>query len=72
MSLLWPSRTATNPSVIGRLGRLVHWIAAPLGALLFLAGIVSLFRSEPDYFLIGVGLFIFAAGRAVRYLLASE
>ena len=75
MSLIWPRRGAENPSIFGRLGRLVFWIATALAALLVAGTTYGIFFNPGmvgvvfDY---GAAVVVFLAGRGVCYLLASE
>jgi hypothetical protein len=71
MSFLWPTTLKAEPTFLGRLGRLVHW--------LFVAGCVLMVwmafrRPSNEWFtteLIGVP-FVFLLGRGLRYLLSAE
>lgn len=79
LSILWPTNPKADPSVLCRLGRVLHWIAAALAALLLcltlLFTIETLQSSSPHYgYLITlvIGCVIYLAGRASRYILGGE
>lgn len=74
MSLIWPRRIGANPSIFGRLGRLVFWIATVLAVLLAVGTTIGIFTA-PDIaavFNYSAAVVLFLAGRGVRYLLAGE
>lgn len=75
MSLIWPSRTVSDPSALARLGRLLHWVAALIGAPIFLIGLYRIIAGperEGFVFNLVLGALIYFAGRGLRFLLAGE
>lgn len=79
MNFFWPQSLRENPSLIGRLGRVAHWIglAYAAGIALFV-GYLMATNPEPSFILAGLaaglggGLFFASLGRLVRYVLAGE
>jgi hypothetical protein len=76
MSFFWPMKPKTDPGVLGRLGRLLHWIFLACAAFLiglnaypWLAGTDT--SGEAPVWTI-LGAIIFLLGRGVRYVLAGE
>lgn len=78
--IIWPTEIKANPSVICRFGRVLSWAAAAAAALWFsLVALLLITADSPDlsdgflvFMLLGPPLFIFAAGRAARYVLGGE
>lgn len=71
MSFFWPTNTQAYPSVLARLGRLLHWGGLALGGLALWAFVNP---AGPDSPATGVfyGVVIYFLGRLMRYMLAGE
>ncbi len=70
--LIWPRYIASAPDLLGRIGRVLHWLVAfgvaPAAALL-------VYFSLPEDAFAGAALTMLAAllsGRALRYILSAE
>lgn len=80
MGVLWPARRNPEPNVLGRLGRVVHWLALVGSALWVLAcagsAVVSgFYRQDVVAAVVAApigAVTIAALGRAVRYVLSAE
>jgi hypothetical protein len=63
--------------VIGRLGEVIYWCGAGLGALFEIAGWAAIIFGPPEARLVGViavviGIIIFGIGRAALYVLTGR
>ncbi len=78
MGLLWPTRLKSPTTVLIRLGRVAHWIAAGISILatgIFVA--IAFSVDEIDWSLaitsyLGYALVPYFVGRLVRYVLSGE
>lgn len=77
MSFFWPSHVGSSPGFRGRLGRLIHWVAAAylIGIAIFIASFQA--GDGPDVTIgkvamIAAFLPLYLLGRGFRYLLAGE
>ena len=80
MRLLWPTGVIRTPTVLMRVGRVLHWLGA-LGAVLWLVAFgVALYDEmwnrygdwEETLWLLGVSLAFYSVGRGLRYVFAAE
>jgi hypothetical protein len=76
LNILWPTNPKADPSVLCRLGRVLHWIATALAVLLACL-VLQITITEPgnDYgylIILVIGGVIYLAGRASRYILGGE
>ena len=76
-SFFWPKKQNSAPTVLTRLGRVLHWIGAGLGAAATVIALgVALTR--PDDARVALAFFgsaaalSYVAGRALRYILSAE
>jgi hypothetical protein len=79
MGVFWPTATSGNPSVLGRAGRVLHWLSLAFGALWLAIGVYAGLTSESLQagawgFGLGAAAFLVSAllGRALRYVLSAE
>jgi cytochrome b561 len=79
MSFFWPPVTIQEPSVVGRIGRVLHWSALAISGLSVAMGTGMLFFStDPGDriggFVVGIGVSVLSAlvGRGLRYVLSAE
>lgn len=77
--MFWPMKVNPNPTVLTRIGRVVHWIACGLAALFVLLIPVIATNGDPiasnavGFVLVGAwGVGLFLGGRALRYILSAE
>ena len=72
IGIFWPLASHPQPNAITRLGRLVHWMALALSALLALMAATA-FQSWTDgAVFFGVALAVALTGSGVRYVLSGE
>lgn len=78
MNFLWPAELNPDPGVIGRLGRVLHWVGVLFGLLV--AGVVWFSFSQMDGTdlpplaagCVAAAAFFAMAGRGLRYIFAGE
>jgi len=76
MSFFWPAALNPDPGVLGRLGRVLHWIGLLIG-FPALAGAVAAYNNPGGGPVVtvlfgSVGAVLIMAGRGLRYVLADE
>ncbi len=83
MSLLWPDISKADTTIVGRFGRVLHWLSLAIAAI---TCVVTVWTWKADGwnettldrqidFVVGpfiAALVIYAAGRALRYILSGE
>lgn len=74
MNFLWPERPDPEPSLIARMGRVLHWGLAGIAAILAMVaiglGLENRWEGAAGTLATGVGCWFFA--RALRYILSGE
>ncbi len=76
LGFLWPTRIKPESSIIIRIGRVVHWLAAAIAIAMAIYSLVA----RTDYPLADMLLtteiagapFVYLFGRGMRYILAGE
>ena len=65
--------TTEEPTVLGRLGRVLYWIATTIAVVLALVGVGGLFFSDkPVVMILVVAGLTWLAGRTVLYILSGR
>lgn len=74
MSFLWPTTLNSDPGVLGRAGRVLHWTGLILAAPWVALGVGLAFQDNGwnNLGLALVGVPFALGGRGLRYILAGE
>lgn len=73
ISIFWPVRKNSSAGVIGRFGRLIHWTALVLAALIIGLGATGKAGDLGNVAILdSVAVAIGFLGRGLRYVLAAE
>ena len=71
MNFLWPTSLKTEPGLLARFGRVLHWLSIPMAVLL---AHVGLSRPMSEWLTTEIwgAAATYLAGRGLRYLFAGE
>lgn len=76
MSFFWPTNPKTDPGVLARAGRVLHWTALAFALALAATGLASFNSAGTDpalgWLCLALAAAFTLAGRGLRYILAGE
>jgi hypothetical protein len=72
LNFFWPTAPVYDPGILGRLGRLVHWLAILLWIALLAFALFGLTSTDSRFAWGLIGVAVALAGRGLRYVMAGE